>query len=150
MSSHIKISHHGIYYFRIVIPQRLRLYFGGKLEIKKFLKTTVWRVARLLTLKAEFVFGEAERQQMAGSPPDIGSEQFFGLILNVDLKSGTLRVESDPNNPEDGKLALQAAQELAPAHAEWGGKSENSTGVLLRINGLEFKRNFHKLIKCKA
>jgi hypothetical protein len=47
MPSHIKISRHGIYYFRIVIPKRLRLYFCGKLEIKKSLKTTVWRSARM-------------------------------------------------------------------------------------------------------
>jgi len=121
MPSHIKISRHGIYYFRIVIPERLRLYFCGKLEIKKSLKTTIWRnarmQARLLALRAEWAFGEAERQRMAGSPPDIDSDQFFGLILNVDLKSGTLRVESDPNNPEDGELALRAVQELAPALA---------------------------------
>ena len=121
MPSHIKISRHGIYYFRITIPQRLRPCFGGKLEIKKSLQTTVWRIARmqarLLALRAEWAFGEAERQQMAGSPPNINSDQFFGLILNVDLKSGTLRVESDPNNPEDGKLALRAVQELAPALA---------------------------------
>jgi len=115
MPSHIKISRHGIYYFRIVIPQRLCLYFCGKLEIKKSLKTTVWRSARmqarLLALKAEWAFTEAERQRMTGSPPDTNSDQFFGLILNMDLKSGTLRIESDPNNPEDGQQTKMGARE---------------------------------------
>lgn len=118
MPSHIKISRHGIYYFRIVIPQRLRLYFFGKLEIKKSLKTTVWRSARmqarLLTLRAEWAFGEAERQRMAGNPPNTESDDFFGLILNLDLKSGKLLIESDPNNPEDGEQAIRAMQALAP------------------------------------
>lgn len=123
MPSHIKISRHGIYYFRIVIPQRLRLYFCGKLEIKKSLKTTDWRSARmqarLLALKAEWAFSEAERQRMTSSPPDIDSDQLFGLILNVDLKSGTLRVESDPNSLEDGEQAIRAVQALAPALAAY-------------------------------
>lgn len=117
--SHIKISRHGIFYFRIVIPQRLRAYFGGKQEVKKSLNTTQWRVARrlatVLALRAEWVFVAAERQRMAGQPPE--SDNFLSLILNVDLKQGTLQIESDPNNPAEGEMAIRAAQLLAPAIA---------------------------------
>lgn len=46
LAAHLKISRHGIYYFRVVVPVSLRSKFGGRSEIKKSLGTRDPRIAK--------------------------------------------------------------------------------------------------------
>ena len=118
--SYIKRSRHGLYYFRAVIPMRLRPLFGGRTEIKRSLRTTDRRTARTLAralgISLEQGLDKTERLHMSGGPEDFA--QAFSLTMNVDLKRGTIHVETDPDKPEEVQAAVNAIKDLTPLLTE--------------------------------
>lgn len=106
----------GIFYYRIVVPARLRPAFCGRTEFRVSLctrdKKTALTKCRILSIQAERILNLAESLHMAMKDnPDR-----MGFIVKYSPKEG-LYVESDPNNPEDGAQAIAAIQQLAPVIA---------------------------------
>ncbi len=71
LASHLKVSRHGVFYFRIVIPLLLRSAFGGRCEIKKSLNTRNPRIAKRFayTLSSSTLALFDEVRKMAGYDP---------------------------------------------------------------------------------
>lgn len=132
--TYLRRSRHGLYYFRIAIPERLRPWARGQREIKKSLLTRELRVARRLARifanHAELCLKKAEALRMNGFSPD-EEDAGFGLIFNYNPKSGELRVESDPNNPKDGEHAIEAIRQIAPL------LRQEQQSELIRLNQLQ-------------
>lgn len=106
----------GIFYFRIAVPSRLRPAFSERTEFcfslftrdKKVALQKVW----FLSLQTERIWAAGEAFLMAKEK----DPNRLALIVKYTPKEG-LYVESDPNNPEDGALAVAAIQHLAPVLA---------------------------------
>lgn len=106
----------GFFYFRLVVPARLRPAFCGRTEFRfslciKDSKPALTK-SRILSLQAERILNLAELSLMSNKQ----NPSKMGFIVKYSPKDG-LYVESDPNNPEDGAQAIAAVQQLAPVIA---------------------------------
>lgn len=125
----------GIYYYRLAVPARLRPAFCGRTEFcfslgtrdKKTALQKVW----FLSIQSQSILNQADALLMAKEK----DPNRLALILKYTPKEG-LYVESDPNNPEDGALALAAIQHFAPVLAA----AEQSRP---QIDGAEMLRLMH-------
>lgn len=106
----------GFYYFRIVVPARLRLAFCGRTEFRYSLGIKDSRgaltISRMLSIQSERILHLAESLLMAMKQ----DPNRMGFIVKYNPKEG-LYVESDPSNPEDGAQAIAALQQIAPVIA---------------------------------
>lgn len=62
LASHLKRSRHGVFYFRLTIPEILRPLFGGRREIKRSLSTRDPALARSLAYILSAKYGDAFRE----------------------------------------------------------------------------------------
>lgn len=119
LASHLKISRHGVYYFRVVIPVSLRPKFGGRCEIKKSLNTREPRVAKRFAYNLSSyvlaLFDEAKR--MAGynpknfNPSDISTWPTEGRQkYEIDFQRGVFK--ADPAIPGDHENMMAAMDKI--------------------------------------
>jgi integrase len=114
LPAYIKLSRHGIFYFRLVIPATLRPIFGGRGEIRKSLATRDPKIAK----DWAYTFGPIARailkeaREMSGKFPkdfDIEKLQSDPSIrkLEVETPDGT-KFRADPRIPGD----VEALEEM--------------------------------------
>ena len=119
LSSHLKISRHGIYYFRFIVPKILRPLYGGKTEIKYSLKTrdpvTARREAYILSAETAHIFYKAKQTMTRHDPkafdPKDSSTWPSAKDANnkyelTSLPDGGFSVKTDPNDPNDHLNAM--------------------------------------------
>lgn len=128
LASHLKRSRHGVYYFRLTIPETLRPLFGGRREIKRSLATRDPALARSLAYILSARYGgnlkELRRMTRKGYDPSKfdpndpatwptdqqNLEQWNGKF---NVLTGEAEVKVDPNNPEDRRSAMKAVDDFA-------------------------------------
>lgn len=123
--THLRCSRHGIYYFRIVVPQAVRPVFGGRSEIKSSLRTRSLKVAmveaRRFAIQAYDTFAKVEALMSVKQPvnPDdpstwpTSADGKFETTIETPTPYGVERfhVKADPNSPEDIAAAKAHASE---------------------------------------
>ena len=123
LPSHLKISRHGIYYFRTIVPKVIRPLYDGKTELKYSLHTrdpvTARRQAYILSAQTAHIFSKARLAMTRYDPKNFNpldqstwptskeSANSWELLLPNGI---TLR--TDPNNPDDQKNGLEAMETL--------------------------------------
>ena len=126
LASHLKRSRHGVYYFRITIPKRLRPLFGGRTELKHSLGTknpsVAKRQAYMLSARANQLFHEA-KQTMPYDPKKLNvndpstwpkkDENLPGLKARM----GNVELESEPGNRADLLALHETIQKFGQFHS---------------------------------
>ena len=111
LASYLVRQNSGIYYFRIVIPQRLREVLG-LCEVRRSLGVRDLRQAKTLAMQAALrfnhIFDLADSDSMDADKlrrlTRLGIDPSNrGSYSKLEFESGDLRIKSDPNNPEDGE-----------------------------------------------
>lgn len=126
--AHLRLSRHGIYYFRIIVPKALRPDWGGRSEIKISLRTRDQRIAlqkaRDLALSAYKRFGYSCRNMNVQNPfdpndpstwPTANDLRKFETTHEIVRPDGTIErfhTKADPNSPAD----IAAAKESVEKH----------------------------------
>ncbi|MHB8915968.1 MAG: DUF6538 domain-containing protein [Thiobacillus sp.] len=118
LPSHIMVSRHGIFYFRVVLPQDLRPYFGGRREIKRSLATRDPKLAKISAYSLYVNYQVALREaisKMAFQPkfldPNAPSTFLDSLDrvsqFGVQIEARGLRIslDVDPNKAGDAEAA---------------------------------------------
>jgi hypothetical protein len=118
LAAHLKVSRHGIYYFRVVVPVSLRPSFGGRCEIKKSLNTRNPRIAKRFAYNlSSFVlalFDEAK--QMAGydpkrfNPNDRSTWPTKGEKYEINMRD--MIFKADPSIPGDHEKMMEAIEKI--------------------------------------
>lgn len=133
LPSRLRRSRHGIYYFRVIIPKKLRLLVGGRRECLFSLATRDPREAsqRSYALSAGVLaaFREVlslmagnDKNKKDGLPSGIEG-QIRKAIIDFHPDGGLKRIETDPNNPQDAKQAQQLVEALFGKNAIYTGPS---------------------------
>lgn len=132
LHSHLKLSRHGIYYFRCIIPKALRPLYDGKTEFKYSLNTrcpvTAKRESYILSAKTAHLFDKAKKtmswQDLKNFDPNDMSTwpTQNDKLRNYEIveSNGEFRIKVDPSIPNDHKYALEALGMLktsAPSRA---------------------------------
>ena len=125
LPTHLKISPHGVFYFRIVIPLCLRPMFHGRREFKKSLFTHDPKLAKLWAYALSARVGakiEEARQAMKKNydparfnPNDPSTWPGAADIGRYEIEfnlGGAIKLKVDPNIPGDHEKAMEAAQKL--------------------------------------
>lgn len=119
LSSHLKISRHGIYYFRTVIPKVIRPLYDGKTELKYSLRTrdpvTARRQAYILSAQTAHIFTKAKLTMIRHDPKGFNpsdqstwpTSKESSNSWEVLLPNG-ITVKTDPNSPDDHNKGLEA------------------------------------------
>lgn len=119
LSSHLKISRHGIYYFRTIIPKAVRLLYDGKTELKYSLRTrdpvTAKRQAYILSAQTAYIFTKAKLTMIRHDPKGFNpldqstwpTSKESTNSWEVLLPNG-IALRTDPNNPDDHDKGLEA------------------------------------------
>lgn len=119
LAAHLKISRHGVYYFRVVIPVPLRPSFGGRCEIKKSLNTRNPRIAKRFAynLSSYVLALFDEVRQMAGYDPKRFNPNdpstwptSAGQKYEIDLQRGIFK--ADPRIPGDHEKMMEAMDKI--------------------------------------
>lgn len=139
LAAHLKRSRHGVYYFRLTIPEILRPVFGGRREIKRSLATRDPTLARSLAYALSARYGgilkEIRLMTRKGYDPSkfdpsdpttwpVDQQNIEQWKGKFNALTGESEVEVDPNNPEDGRQAMAAVNDFtqrirAGANLEW-------------------------------
>lgn len=125
----LRRSRHGIFYFRIVIPCRVRHLFGGAREIKKSLGTTDWRFAamcsRVLSVQAELAFRAMEngvaydpKRFNSNDPATWPNSNDIHKRFEFEIGPNGVKIKTDPNNPKDAEDVQRALALMAPQLAD--------------------------------
>jgi integrase len=121
LNSRLKLSRHGVFYFRYVVPLHLRTEFGTN-EIKRSLKTKVPKLAQFyahyLAIKLTACMKKSEVLSVLSAIDldDIKTFDSWGALvhhLNISkwiMRDGDFSIEADPNNPNDLKSAEKASE----------------------------------------
>ncbi len=118
LASHLKISRHGVYYFRVIVPVSLRPAFGGRSEIKKSLGTREPRIAKRFAynLSSYVLALFDEVKQMAGNDPkrfnpnDQSTWPTSGTKYEIDMARGIFK--TDPSIPGDHEKMMDAIDRI--------------------------------------
>lgn len=124
LAAHLKRSRHGVYYFRLTIPEILRPVFGGRYEIKRSLATRDPTLARSLAyvLSARYgsILTELRRMTRRDYDPSkfdpndpatwpVDQKDLKRYELERDPATGAvIRIKTDPNIPNDHEKAMEA------------------------------------------
>lgn len=123
LPSHLKISRHGIYYFRTIIPKVIRPLYDGKTELKYSLHTrdpvTARRQAYILSAQTAHIFSKARLTMIRHDPKDFNpfdqstwpTSKESANSWEVLLPNG-MTIKTDPNNPDDQKNCLEALEKI--------------------------------------
>ncbi len=117
LPSRLRRSRHGVYYFRVIIPKKLRSLFSGRREFLSSLATRDPREASLRSyalsagVLAAFrevlsVMASDDKYNKDGLPSGI-ERQIKKAIIDFHPDGGLKRIETDPNNPRDSEQALE-------------------------------------------
>lgn len=128
LASHLKRSRHGVYYFRLTIPEILRPLFGGRREIKRSLATRDPTLARSLAyiLSARYGDNLKEIRRMARHDYDpskfdpndpttwpVEQKDIERYDIDQDLLTGRItKITIDPNIPNDHANAMEMVRLL--------------------------------------
>lgn len=130
LAAHLKRSRHGVYYFRLTIPEILRPVFGGRREIKRSLATRDPALARSLayTLSARYggILKEIRLMTRRGYDPSkfdpndastwpVEQKDIDRYKLKTNALTGEAEVEVDPNIPNDHAKAMEAIRNFTLA-----------------------------------
>ena len=100
--SYVSLSRHGIYYFRLYVPEHLRAITGNRINIRKSLHTgnaqEAIRLARRLVAQYHEAFTSYARIGMAIKP---NSDDNTHLLAEIDVSKGVFRLDYDQNNPDE-------------------------------------------------
>jgi hypothetical protein len=117
LPAHLRLSRHGVYYFRLVLPASLRPLFNGKREIKRSLATRdpktakIWAYSLYAAYQAalgETSKGMTKRKSAGLSIEGVNIDDLDSLNLNrfkVDIAKGIY--ESDPTVPGDAQAMAE-------------------------------------------
>jgi integrase len=120
LCSHLKLSRHGIYYFRCIIPKALRPLYDGKTEFKYSLNTrcpvTAKRESYILSAKTAHLFDKAKKTMSWHDLKDFDPKDMStwptqnDKLRNYEIveSNGEFRIKVDPSIPNDHKYALEA------------------------------------------
>lgn len=133
LASHLKRSRHGVFYFRLTIPEILRPLFAGRCEIKRSLSTRDPTLARSLAYILSAKYGDAFREIRRMARHDYDPSNFdpndastwpveqkdierYGM--DRDPQTGRItRITIDPNIPNDHANAMAMARLLQQGEA---------------------------------
>ena len=130
LASHLKRSRHGVFYFRLTIPEILRPLFGGRREIKRSLATRDPTLARSLAYILSAQYGDTFREirRMARhdydpnkfDPSDpttwpVDQKDINRYKLKANALTGEAEIEIDPNIPNDHANAMEAVRNFTLA-----------------------------------
>lgn len=111
LAAHLKVSRHGVYYFRVVIPISLRPAFGGRCEIKKSLSTRDPRVAKRFAYNlSSYVLSlfDEVRQMPDFSPKRFNPDLF--QKYEIDTERGIFKADS--SIPRDHENMMEAIEKI--------------------------------------
>jgi integrase len=127
LASHLKRSRHGVFYFRLTIPESLRPLFAGRREIKRSLFTRDPALARSLAyvLSARYcgTLKEIRRMTRKGYDPSkfdpsdattwpVDEKDIERYDIERDRLTGVVtKIKTDPNNPDDHANAMEFLRE---------------------------------------
>lgn len=130
LAAHLKRSRHGVYYFRLTIPEILRPVFGGRREIKRSLATRDPALARSLAyvLSARYggILKEIRLMTRRGYDPDkfdpndastwpVAQKDIERYKLKTNALTGEAEIEVDPNIPNDHAKGMEAIRNFTLA-----------------------------------
>src|SRR5574343_74514 len=99
--SYLSRSRHGIYYFRLHVPEHLRESVGNRTNIRQSLRTgnaqEAIRLARGLVAQYHSIFTSNAPIGMAIKPNPNDTH----LIAEIDLSKGIFKLDYDHNNPTE-------------------------------------------------
>lgn len=114
--SYVSRSRHGIYYFRLYVPEHLRSITGNRTNIRKSLRTgnaqEAIRLARGLVAQYHSAFASDQPNTMAIKP----SPDDTHLIAEIDLSKGVFKLDYDQNNPDEVTNAERILKILEARH----------------------------------
>jgi integrase len=123
LAAHIKRSRHGVFYFRLTIPEILRPMFNGRCEIKRSLGTRDPALARALAYILSAKYGDTlrEMRRMARKNYDpnkfdpndpstwpVEQKDIERYKLTVNALTGEASLETNPNDPDDHRKGMEA------------------------------------------
>jgi integrase len=124
LAAHLKRSRHGVYYFRLTIPEILRALFGGRREIKRSLGTRDPALARSLAYALSARYGNILKELRRMTRRDYDPSKFdpndptTWPVEQKDLKrydlerdpttGAIIRIKTDPNIPNDHANLMEA------------------------------------------
>lgn len=123
LAAHLKRSRHGVFYFRLTIPEILRPVFGGRREIKRSLATRDPALARSLAYALSARYGnilqELRRMTRRNYDPSkfdpndpttwpVEQKDIERYKLKTNALTGDASLETDPNDPEDHRRGMEA------------------------------------------
>lgn len=124
LAAHLKRSRHGVYYFRLTIPEILRPVFGGRREIKRSLGTRDPALARSLAYVLSARYGESLKELRRMTRRNYDPSKFdpndptTWPVEQKDLKrydlerdpttGAIIRAKTDPNIPNDHANLMEA------------------------------------------
>lgn len=126
LATHIKVSPHGVFYFRVVIPARLRPMFHGRREIKKSLATRDPKLAKLwayaLSAQVGAKFEKARDAMKKGydpskfNPDDLstwpGQEDAHPFEAEFHPNGALAKLKVDPTIPGDQENAMELVSKM--------------------------------------
>lgn len=114
--SYVSRSRHGIYYFRLHVPEHLRATTGNRTNIRKSLRTgnaqEAIRLARCLVAQYHSVFASNDQTSMAVKPTPDDTH----LIADIDLSKGVFKLDYDQNNPDEVSNAERILRIMEARH----------------------------------
>lgn len=146
--SHLKLSRHGIYYFRCIIPKVLRPLYNGKTEVKYSLNTrcpvTAKRESYILSAKTAHLFEKAKKTMSWHDPKNFDPNDMStwptqnDKLRNYEISesNGLYTIKTDPRVPDDHKNALEAIgmlKSLAQPQPQTRPAQPQSTAIKLSV-----------------
>lgn len=118
LPSHLMLSRHGIFYFRVVLPPHLRPYFGGQREIKRSLATRDPKLAKISAYSLYVSYQAALREtisKMAYQPKQFDPndpstfpsslEDVSQFGVKIEANGMQISLEVDPSKAGDAEAA---------------------------------------------
>lgn len=139
LCSHLKLSRHGIYYFRCIIPKVLRPLYNGKTEVKYSLNTrcpvTAKRESYILSAKTAHLFEKAKKTMSWHDPKNFDPNDMStwptqnDKLRNYEISesNGLYSIKTDPRVPDDHKNALEAIGMLQSLQQSRPAQTQNQT-----------------------
>ena len=114
--SYVSRSRHGIYYFRLHVPEHQRASTGNRSNIRKSLRTgnaqEAIRLARGLAAQYHSAFVSNDQHTMTVKPTPDDTH----LIAEIDLSKGVFKLDYDQSNPDEVSNAERILKILEARH----------------------------------
>ena len=114
--SYVSRSRHGIYYFRLHVPEHQRASTGNRSNIRKSLRTgnaqEAIRLARGLAAQYHSAFVSNDQHTMTVKPTPDDTH----LIAEIDLSKGVFKLDYDQSNPDEFSIDERILKILEARH----------------------------------